>query len=508
MEQTHRDLAKVTELEIENKLLREEVRLLKAKLFGRSSESKKALSPDEQPNLFCVSELESDESEQASAEETVTYTRRKPRGKRKPIPDHFPRREVLHDISDEEKQCACGAKRTRIGEETSEQIDLIPAKVEVIRHVRPKYACPDCEGLESTNGAVVIAPAPESMIPKSLAGPGLLADVITAKFADAIPFYRHEKRLARLGIELSRTVMCQWAEKVADRCRPLIELMKRTALSLPYLQIDETPIRVHGEEGKANTTQSYMWAIRGAPRDGPQVMLYFYSPTRSADFAKTLLLEYQGLVHTDGYSGYGFLEKVPGVAHLGCWTHARRKFSETILATKKGKGGKKQSKAHRVLSYFGKLYQHEREADAAGMKGDSRAELRRTKSVPIAQALKAELDALHPKVPPNSTLGKAIGYTRNQWPKLMRCLEHGEARLDTNLVENAIRPLVLGRKNWLHSGCPKGAESNAILFSMIETAKVNGWEPYAYLRFLFDRLPQTAPEAYESLLPYIAKPSS
>ena len=340
MEQIRSDVAKVTELEMENKLLREENRLLKAKLFGRSSESKKALSQDAQPSLFCVAELEADESGEASSEETVTYTRRKPRGKRKPIPDHFPRREVLHDIAEEEKVCACGAERTRIGEETSEQLDLIPAKVEVIRHVRPKYACRSCEGLESTDGTVVIAPAPESMNPKSLAGPGLLADVITAKFADAIPFYRHEKRLARLGIELSRTVMCQWAEKVADRCQPLVALMKRTALSLPYLQIDETPIRVHGEEGKANTTQSYMWAIRGAPPDGPQIMFYFYSPTRSSDVAKILLSEYEGLVHSDAYSGYGFLEEAPGIVHLGCWAHARRKFSETILATKKGKGGK------------------------------------------------------------------------------------------------------------------------------------------------------------------------
>lgn len=225
-----------------------------------------------------------DEPEEAE-QETVTSRRRKG-GKRKPIPDHFPRREVVHDITADEKICDCGTERKRIGEEVSEQLDVIPAQVEVIRHIRPKYACPGCEGLESTEGAVVVASAPKQMLPKSLAGPGLLADVITAKFADAIPFYRHEKRLERLGLRISRSVMVGWAQKAAHACKPLVELMAEDTLNSNYLQVDETSLRVHGEKDRSNTTLSYIWAIRGEPpsgRHGP-ILLFYYSPTRSGTF--------------------------------------------------------------------------------------------------------------------------------------------------------------------------------------------------------------------------------
>lgn len=502
-------LKKSTRLEQENELLREENRLLKAKIFGASGEKRSRLSAGEQPSLFDLDEVENTgEKEGDDDSETPPKKRRKPRGKRKPIPDHFPRREVIHDIPEDQKTCACGSERKRISEEVSEQIDVIPAKIEVIKHIRPKYACPCCEGAESTDGTIVIAPPPKQLIPKSLAAPGLLAGVMIAKFADAIPFYRHEKQLERLGISVSRTLMSNWAEKIATLCQPLMDHMHADLLDLPYLQIDETTLRVHNEPDRKNTTKSYVWAVRGGGRDGPQIMLYHYNPTRSGVFAKQLLNGYSGLVHSDGYSGYRFLKSMEDIEHLACWTHARRKFADFVVANKNNKKTKKLSNAQWILKIIGAIYDAEKKADKQGLTGKERVAYRYEHAIPHARKLKEKLDDLSPKVVSDSRLGKAVGYMLNRWPELMRCFDHGEARLDTNLVENAIRPVVLGRKNWLHAGSPKGAVASTILFSIIETAKQNGWEPYAYLRFLFERLPETAADDLATLLPYNARPLS
>lgn len=506
MEQAQKDEKKVVELEQENKLLREEVRFLRAKLRGRSTEAGSVLCDADQGNLFDPEELEESPEPAPPKETKVSYTRYE-RGKRKPIPEHFERVEILHDLSDDEKVCACGVERKRIGEETSEQLDMVPAKIQVLRHIRPKYACPCCEGLESINGTIAIAPAPKSMIPKSLAGPGLLAHMITTKFADAVPFYRQEKQLARLGIRLSRTTMNEWSQKAAQCCLALVDAFKEDLLKSSYVQIDETTLRVHGEKDRKNTTPSYMWVVRGGPPDsGPQTFIYQYSPTRSSSVAKALLADYTGLVHSDGYIGYQYLEKEESVTHLGCWAHARRKFAEAVHANRKGQ--KKTAHAQRVLSMIAKLYKFEKEATEKGLSATERVALREEKALPVLKKLRKELEVLEPKVPSDSRLGKAVGYALKTWPKLVRCFEYGEARLDTNLVENAIRPFVVGRKNWMLAGSPGGAAANGVWFSIIETAKANGWEPYAYLRFLFERLPNTAHEDLRSLLPYNAKPLS
>lgn len=219
-----------------------------------------------------------------------------------------------------------------------------------------------------------------------------------------------------------------------------------------------------------------------------------------------MLADYTGLVHSDGTIGYQYLEKEESVTHLGCWAHARRKFTEAVHAYRKGK--KKTSHAQRVLSLIGKLYRFEKEATEKGFSAPERVALREKESQPVLKKLRKELDALEPKVPKDSRLGKAVGYALKMWPKLTRCFESGEARLDTNLVENAIRPFVVGKKNWMLAGSPAGAAANGVWFSIIETAKANGWEAYAYLRFLFERLPNTAPEDLRSLLPYNAQPLS
>lgn len=235
-------------------------------------------------------------------------------------------------------------------------------------------------------------------------------------------------------------------------------------------------------------------------------MLYHYNPTRTADFAQKLLAGYAGIVHSDAFSAYHWLEAEKNMIHLGCWAHTRRKFVECVGAKKNPKKAKKQSNAEWILDPISDIYKDEAEANRQGLTGEERVAYRYEHAIPRALAIKKKLDDLHPKVPSDSRFGKAVGYALRQWHKLMRCFDYGEARLDTNLVENAIRPVVLGRKNWLHAGSPKGAVASMILFSIIETAKQNGWEPHAYLRFLFERLPEAGPDDLADLLPYNAKP--
>jgi transposase len=285
---------------VENNILREQVRLLRSQLYGSKTEKKLRDKDDGQALLFneaeaCISE----EEEQASEEIKVPAHTRKKRGRR-PLPEDLPRVDVIHDLSDKEKVCGCGCTKDRIGEEVSEQLEIIPAKVQVIRNIRYKYVCKNCEGVEADEPAVSIAPLPPMIIPKSIATPGLLAYTFTSKFADALPFYRQEKLFERIGVDISRSSMCNWAIKVAEQCEPLIDLFNKDIRSGPLISIDETTVQVMKEPGRSNTTKSYMWIFRGGPPDKP-LLVYRYDPTRSGDVASEYLSGYKGYVQTDGY---------------------------------------------------------------------------------------------------------------------------------------------------------------------------------------------------------------
>jgi transposase len=500
-------------LEDENRLLREQLNLLKAKLFGRNTEKSSGLPQDQlQQELFALDDDEEmdDQPEEEEGETQAVTIKRKKRGARKPIPDWFPRNEVIHDIPEEERICGCGHPLDKIGEETSEQIEWVPARAEVTRTIRVKRACRACEGLETEGGTVKIPPVPPQMLPKCLAGPGLLAEVLINKFADGLPFYRQEKRFARAGLDISRTSMANWSMKVADRCAELIEILQDEAIQSNYIQIDETTFQVMNEEGRKNQTKSYMWVIRGAP-PGPRIVLYQYHPTRHAAFVQDLLKDYEGFVQTDGYKGYDFLDFDPKIVHLGCWAHARRKFTDVAKSAKPRKGKKTRRKAYAeiALDFIGQLYGLEREADNQGLDVEARLLKRQQEGKPILAAFKDWLDELAPKAMTGSLLGKAIAYTLGQWPRLLPYLDTGFCAPDNNGVENTIRPFVLGRKNWILSGSPKGAKASATMYTLIETAKANGWDPFAYLRFLFNHLPlATTREEKRLLLPTVAKPVS
>jgi transposase len=399
---------------------------------------------------------------------------------------------------------------SRIGQDESEKLDIIPAKIQVIRHIRYKYACKQCEGVESEQGAVKTAPLPPQLIPQSIATPGLLAHILTAKFADALPFYRQEKQFTRIGVDLPRATMANWTIQAAKKCQPLIDCLLQEIRSGPLIGMDETTVQVMKEPGRSNTSKSYMWVFRGGDPDRP-VLIYQYHPTRSGDVPKNLVNGYQGYIQTDGYKAYNFLDQKEGITHLACWAHARRKFHEVIKArqpTKKGKPQKTGS-AEKAMSFIGKLYQLESRADKAELSFDQRYELRQAEALPVLEAFKKWLDKRSQQTPPQGLLGKAINYTLNQWGRLTVYVQDGRLRPDNNLVENAIRPFVLGRKNWLFSGHPRGADASAAIFSLIETAKANGFEPYAYLRHIFEKLPLIDnPDGFKKLLPQYFDPAA
>lgn len=486
-------------LQQKNDHLQEMVRLLQNEIFGRKSEVRSFDSPN-QLQLFTPA-AEPEPTEVDASIEIKGHTRKK-RGRR-PLPADLPRIEVVHDIDEEQKRCACGAQLSCIGQDICEKLDYIPAKVRVLRHIRPKYACKQCEGVEDDGPTVKIAPAPVQLIAKSIATEGLLAHIAVSKFADGLPLYRQQKIFGRLNVELSRATMANWMIQAADCCKPVIDLLQRQIRSGPVINVDESPFQVLNESGRSNTSKSYMWVFCGGPSEKP-VVLYRYHPTRSGKVVHDIIEKYRGYVQSDGYSGYDHLSRHPNIIHMGCLTHARRKFIEVNKGRKKARGKSKESKglADEALDYIGQLYRIEKYAREQQLSFDQIRDLRQEKAKPILDRFRIWLDAHHPLVPPKSLLGKSIQYTLNQWQRLVVYIEAGFLKPDNNVAENAVRPFVLGRKNWLFAGAPKGAEASATFFTLIETAKANGLEPYAYLRYLFEKLPLAQTESdYLKLLP-------
>ncbi len=484
-------------------LLEEWKRLITSQRFAPKSEK----LPAEQGWLFNEAEVE---AERAGAEdeapEIIVPEHARRRGGRRPLPSHLPVREVLHDLPEDEKTCPHDPRHTlsEIGRETSDQLQFIPARVEVVRHVRPKYACPRCKE------GVRIAPMPKLPVPKSIATPSLLAQVATTKYVDGVPLYRQEKIFARLGVDLSRATLAHWMVKMGELVEPLTRRIHAAILEGALVQSDETPFQVLKEPGKRAESQSYLWALRGGTRDHP-LIFYEYDPSRSREVPKRLLRGFEGFLQTDGYEGYTAIGQEPGIVHVGCWAHTRRKFDEALRGQprKKGKGAKqpaKVSKARQALAMIQELYRLERRWKEASP--DERLAGRLEASRPVVEKIRAWLDTSIESVPPQTLTGKAMSYTHRQWPKLVRFLDDGRIPLDTNAVENAIRPFVLGRKNWLFADTTAGATASARLYGLIETAKANGIEPWAYLNRVFEVLPTATTEGeIEALLPQNLDPA-
>lgn len=468
--------------------LEEYIRLERLRRFAAKSEKVSG-----QYELFNEAELcdaaEEALAEQDAARESPSAQRRKPG--RKPLPAELPRICIEHDLADEDKYCPCGCALSAIGEVTSEQLDIVPAQIRVLVNVRKQYACRQCDSTLKT------AALPAQPIPKSNASPGLLAHIAVAKYQDALPLYRLEAILGRSGVELPRNTLALWMIRAGELIQPLINLLNDTLLSYPILHCDETRVQVLKEDGKPATSHSYMWVRVGGPPTQP-IRLFHYADSRSGAVAAELLAGYRGYLHTDDYAGYNGVA-APGIIRLGCWAHARRKFVEAQKAAAGPKG--RAGKADLAISLIGKLYAVERRIQH--LDPDTRHRLRQSDSVPLLQTLRDWLDnTLHTTLP-KGLLGKALAYLDKNWSRLTVYVEDGRLSIDNNLAENAIRPFVVGRKNWLFSASVAGAKASANLYSLIETAKANGLEPYVYLRHVFARLPRAASvEDMEALLPW------
>jgi transposase len=482
--------------------LQEQVRLLKAWQYAARSEKAKSRLAEDQYSLFDEAELaaiqavrEPETGEEAEATEVAGHSRRK-RGRR-PISDAYPRVDVIHDIPEEEKVCACGRALTRIGEETSEKLDVVPQKIQVIRHIRPKYACRACEGVEDEGPTVKTAAMPPQIIPQGIVTPSLLAYILIGKYADGLPFYRQSAMFGRLGVDISRATMSGWALRAAEACKPLLELLHRELRAGPIINMDETPVQVLAEPGRKNTAKSYMWVARGGAPDRP-VVLFHYDPGRAGTVAETIVGDFKGFLQTDGYAGYNALGERAGIRHVGCLAHVRRKFHDVIKAG----GGKKAGTAQTVLDLIAKLYHLEKQAREQGLAPEAVREMRQERARSVMDKIKAQLDVRVLTTPPKSLLGRAIAYALGQWERIEAYLEDGRLRPDNNAAENAIRPFAVGRKNWLFSGSPRGAKASAALYSLIETAKACGLNPHEYLLHVFEKLPHAACEDdLKALLP-------
>ncbi|MEO2181006.1 MAG: IS66 family transposase [bacterium] len=470
----------------DNKLLQleEQIKLLLSKRFGTSSERHPG-----QHELFDEAEQETAEAEPLEPPEVTVASDTKKKPGRKPLPEQLPRVEVIHDLPEDEKVCAHdGHPLHKIGEDVSEQLDIVPARIQVIRNIRVKYGCRHCEE------GVITAPIPTQIIPKSIATPGLLAYVAVSKYLDALPLYRLEKLFERIGVTLSRRTLSAWMIQTAGILGPLMVLLQGQLRSGRVLHMDETRVQVLAEEGKMATSQSYMWVTRSGGSD-PPIVWYQYEPGRGRDVPMRLLQDFKGHLVTDGYAGYKAITARAEVTGVGCWAHARRKFDEAL----KVQGGKKAGRAQYVLNEIRKLYAIER--DIKCLSPNEKCEQRQARARPVVAKMRLWLDKSLPEVAPKTTLGKALGYLSREWPRLVHYLDNGELPIDNNACENAVRPFVIGRKNWLFSQSVKGAEASATIYSLIETARLNGHEPYRYLRYVLTEIAK-GNEHYEALLPH------
>jgi transposase len=485
-------LEKVTEneqLTSQVTILQEQLNIALAKRFASRSEQ---LSPD-QIKLFDEAEQETacDGAAETPTAIAVSSHQRKVGG-RKALPERLPRIEVVHELPVDQRICDHdGRVLSEIGEVTSEQLDIVPATIQVIRHVRKRYAC-DC------GQCIKTAPLPAQPLPKSMASPGLLAHVTVSKYQDGLPLYRQETILKRIGVDLPRATLAAWMIKAGTLVQPLINLMRDRLLDCDIVQMDETTVQVLKEAGRQAQSKSYLWVQRGGPPDG-RVILYDYAPSRSGSVPVRLLSGYSGYLQTDGYEGYNAVVAANGLKPLGCMAHARRRFDEAIKAQGKNK---RRGKAWRGLALIQKLYRVEKQARS--MTPDERHAYRLEHATPIINEMREWLDQALVQVPPKNATGKALYYLNAQWGKLTCYLEDGRLEIDNNLCENAIRPFVVGRKAWLFSDSVAGVSASANLYSLIETAKVHGLEPYAYLRQVFTKLPlANSVEDIEALLPGI-----
>ena len=495
--ETQSDLAKA---QGRIRYLYEQFILARRRMFGASSEQSphQARLFDEAEVLAAMPVADEDADTEASedAADPGRSAKSKARGKRAPLPAELPRIDIVHELPEDQRVCACGTPMVEIGEEVSEQLDIVPMRIQVLRHIRKRYGCPQADR------APVTAPMPAQPIPKSNASPDLIAMLLAVKYIDGLPLARFEKVLARHGVIMSRQTLARWVIAAAKLLQPVHNLLRDALFDGRILHMDETTVQVLKEAGRAATSKSYMWVQTGGPPDRP-VVIYDYNPSRGGHVPTELITGFQGFLMTDGYEAYNALARTEGIEHQVCWAHCRRGFIDAQRVQPKGKLGR----ADEALRLIRLLYRIERELKQASV--TERFLGRRAKSVPILKDIRGWLDKALVAVTPKSALGKALAYMHHYWPKLIRYVEWGDTPIDNNRCENAIRPFVVGRKGWLFSDTPAGAHASALIYSLVETAKANGIEPSAWLTLLLRTVPGArSVEEIEALLPWNLSPAT
>lgn len=479
--------------------LTEMIALMRKDKYGSSSEKTSRNDFPGQLSFFDEAETEADATVLEPIQTSVKgYTRINQKTKREEIIKDLPVREVLCTAAEEDMACpSCGTVLKPIGKETvREELEYIPAKLQIVRYVRMAYECPKCKHTDTPY--ILKANSPTSLMNHSLASPSSVANVMYQKYVNAVPLYRQEKEWENLGIALSRATMANWMIRCAeDYFTPVIDYLRARMLERDIIHCDETPVQVLKEEDKKPQTKSYMWLYRTGSDNKSPIILYDYKPSRSGDNAATFLKDFKGYVHSDGYQGYNKLE---GIIRCGCWAHLRRKFVEALPAKKAE--GRPRTDAEIGRDFCDQLFHIE-----AGLKDmspeerhDKRLELER----PVLDAFWSWIDKLY--CLQGSALGKAVTYAKNQKPYMENYLLDGRCSISNNAAENAIRPFTVGRKNWLFSDSTKGAVASAAIYSIIETAKANGLNIRTYLEYLLMNMPDTDwrnyPEGLELLMPW------
>ena len=408
--------------------------------------------------------------------------------KRSPLPAHLPRVEVRHEP--EGTVCACGSPMKRMGEDVSEKLDYTPGVFHVERHIRGKWACSKCQTL-------IQAPVPAQVIDKGVPTAGLLAQVLVAKYADHQPLYRQEGIFERAGVAIPRSTLAQWVGVCGVQLQPLVDALRAVLLERPVLHADETPVAML-TPGKGKTHRAYIWSYSSTQFDGVHAVVYDFADSRAAAHPKQFLQGWCGKLVCDDYAGYKGLF-AESVTEVGCLAHARRKFSDLWT-------NHKSPLAEEALKLFGKLYDLEREAH--DLSAEERHRLRQLQSKPIADKLREWLLLQRQKATDGTAIAKAIDYSLNRWQALTRFLEDGTLPIDNNWVENRIRPIALGRSNWLFAGSLRAGKRAAAVMSLTQSARLNGHDPYRYLKDVLERLPTQPANRIGELLPHSWTPAT
>jgi transposase len=465
---------------------------LKRAQFGRSSE--KLASHIEQLEL-ALEALESDEAERLAAVpamvELVEAEHDKSKPARRPLPDHLPREEIVHAGA---CSCpSCGGSLRRIGADVTETLDYVPGRFKVVRHVREAFSCRVCE-------SVVQTPAPHHAIARGRAGAGLLAHIMVSKFDDHLPLHRQAEIYARSGVELNTSTLSGWVGATAAALAPLVDTLKRDVMASAALHGDDTPVAVLAPgSGKTKTGRFWVYVRDERPHRGkrPPAAVFFYSPDRKAERPLAHLRDFTGVLHADGYAGFKGLYEIgrkPGpIVEAACWAHARRKFHDVHAANG-------SEIARQALERIGVLYAIEQEI--RGQPPDERRRRRQAQSLLIAEDLRHWAQATLAKLSGRSELAKAFRYMLARWPALTRCFADGRLEIDNNPAERALRGVAVGRKNYLFAGSDRGGERAAAIYSLIETAKLNGLDPQAWLRDVLERIADHPNNRIGELLPW------